>query len=102
MAERILDKFGLAKYFSGVYGCELDGTRSKKEEVIEWAVKNQPIDVSRAIMIGDRLHDIVGARMNGIPTIGVLWGYGSLEEFREYRAEFVAADTKELEKILLE
>lgn len=102
MAEKILEKFELSEYFSGVYGCELDGTRSKKEEVIAWAIKNQPIDPSRAIMVGDRMHDIVGARINGIPTIGVLWGYGSREEFSAYSAEFVVSNTDELKKILLE
>lgn len=101
MAERILERFGLAKYFSAVYGCELDGTRSKKEEVIEWAIKNSGIDPSRSIMIGDRMHDIVGAHLNNMPVIGVLWGYGDREEFEFYKADLIVENTSELEKFLL-
>lgn len=102
MAEKILEKFELAKYFNYVFGCELDGRRTRKEEVIEYALENHPIELSRSIMVGDRLHDINGAHLNNLPAVGVLWGYGSREEFDENHADFVASNTNELMKFLIE
>lgn len=101
MAEKILEKFDLAKYFNAVFGCELDGRRTKKEEVIEYALEKHPIDLSRSIMVGDRMHDINGAHLNHLPAIAVMWGYGSREEFAEYKADFVAEDADALEKLLI-
>lgn len=100
-AEKILERFGLSKYFDAAFGCELDGRRTKKDEVIAWALENHPLDKSRAIMVGDRLHDIEGARKNGLPSIAVLWGYGSRAEFEEHRADFIAEDIPSLEKLLI-
>ena len=102
MADKILEKFDLAKYFNYVFGCELDGRRTKKEEVIAYALENHPVDLSRSIMVGDRLHDINGAHLNGLLAIAVLWGYGSREEFAEYHADFVAENASELVRLLIE
>lgn len=102
MADKILEKFDLAKYFNYVFGCELDGRRTKKEEVIAYALENHPVDLSRSIMVGDRLHDINGAHLNGLLAIAVMWGYGSREEFAEYHADFVAENASELERLLFE
>ena len=52
-------------------------------------------------MVGDRLHDIEGARKNGLPSIAVLWGYGSRAEFEEHRADFIAEDIASLDKLLI-
>ncbi len=100
MAEKILEKFELSQYFDHVFGCELDGRRTKKEEVIEYALENHPIDLEKSIMVGDRLHDIDGAHLNRLPAVGVLWGYGSVEEFNEHHADFIVRDVNELEKLL--
>ena len=80
-AERIADHFDFRKYFDIIVGSELDGTRIDKAEVIKEALR-QAGDPSpeRCIMIGDRLHDVVGAKKTGLPCIGVLYGYGSREE----------------------
>ena len=101
MANKVLEKFNLSQYFSHVYGCELNEKRTKKEEVIEYALEDHPIDLSDAIMVGDRLHDIEGAHMNHLRAVGVLWGYGSLEELREHRADFIVGNVDELEKLLM-
>ncbi len=90
-AERIIDHFGLRDHFERVFGSELDGTRSDKTHLLEYALKETSVDPSRAVMIGDRSHDIVGARNNGMSAIGVLYGYGSKEELTEAGALHVCA-----------
>ena len=79
-ADRIIDHFGLRKHFGRVFGSELDGTRVHKTDLLRYALDETDTDPARAIMIGDRKHDIIGAANNGIATIGVLYGYGSRAE----------------------
>lgn len=79
-AERIIDHFNLASYFEGVFGAEMDRTRADKTELLKYALDVGRIDPARAIMIGDRSYDIIGARNNGMLGFGVLYGYGSKEE----------------------
>jgi phosphoglycolate phosphatase len=80
-ARRILDHFGLAKYFSQIYGAEMDGRRSVKSELLTYLLGRERIGAAqRIVMIGDRRHDALGARAVGIPAIGALWGYGDAEE----------------------
>ena len=89
--ERILAHFGLDKYFDSVTGSLLDGTRKNKDEVIACALQRcgSP-DVSKVIMVGDRMHDIDGAKKLGIGCIAVMFGYGSREEFESHGAVFIA------------
>lgn len=82
-ADRIIDHFGLRSYFGRVFGSELDGTRAHKTDLLRYALDETASDPKRAIMIGDRMHDMIGAANNGIGTIGVLYGYGSREELRD-------------------
>ena len=100
-ADMILEKFGLAKYFTATFGSELDGTRVKKDEVIDYAFKSHPMDKSLAIMVGDRKHDVEGAHKCGIPCIGVTFGYGDRAEHTECGAEHIVDSVGELKKILL-
>jgi phosphoglycolate phosphatase len=79
-ADRIIDHFGLRRHFERVFGAELDGTRVHKSQLLAYALQETSIDPSRAIMIGDRSHDIIGAKNNGMDAVGVLYGYGSREE----------------------
>jgi phosphoglycolate phosphatase len=79
-AERIIDHFGLRPHFEYVFGSELDGTRVDKSDLLEYALKQAAVDPAKTLMIGDRSHDMVGARNNGIQGIGVLYGYGSRDE----------------------
>ena len=81
-ADRIIDHFGLRPHFGRVFGSELDGTRVHKTDLLRYALDETSSDPKRAIMIGDREHDMIGAANNGIGTIGVLYGYGSREELR--------------------
>lgn len=79
-ADRIIDHFGLRPHFGRVFGSELDGTRVHKTDLLRYALEETSTDPRRAIMIGDREHDMIGAANNGIGTIGVLYGYGSRQE----------------------
>ncbi len=79
-AVRILDHFGLLKFFTKVYGSELDGTRSAKSELLCYLLHRQNLVAADTTMIGDRKYDIEGARRNGMRTAGVTYGYGSRQE----------------------
>lgn len=86
-AEQIVRHFDLARYFSAIYGSELSGVRSDKGELIAHVLATEGIAPEHALMIGDRSHDIVGARKNGLRSAGVLWGYGTREELTEAGAD---------------
>lgn len=90
-AERIIAHFGLADRFERVFGSELDGTRADKTELLRHALQVTDVDPSRAVMIGDRSHDMIGARNNGMTAIGVLYGYGSQAELVEAGAHRLCA-----------
>jgi phosphoglycolate phosphatase len=79
-AERIVDHFGLKPYFERVFGSELDGTHADKTDLLHHALETTKVDPRQAIMIGDRAHDMIGARNNKMTAIGVLYGYGSRNE----------------------
>lgn len=99
-ARRILDHFGLSRYFTYIAGAEFSGARTDKPAVIEYALKSLGADASEAIMIGDRFHDVEGAHRFGVKCVGVLWGFGSREEFEKCGADFICADTEEVERLL--
>ena len=87
-ARRILDHFGLTRYFSQIYGAEMDGRRSAKSELLTYLLGRERIGASqRVVMIGDRRQDALGARAVGIPAIGALWGYGDAEELADAGAD---------------
>lgn len=95
-AERIIDHFGLRRYFVRVFGSELDGTRVDKGDLLAYALDEEKVDPRSAVMIGDRSHDVVGARKNGMTAIGVLYGYGSEVELRDAGAHHICAAHPEL------
>ncbi len=78
----ILHNFGFDGFFKKIYGSELNGQRSQKTELIEYILESEKLKAAETIMIGDREHDAIGARNNGVTSIGVLWGFGSLEELQ--------------------
>ncbi|MBR3895143.1 MAG: HAD hydrolase-like protein [Clostridia bacterium] len=102
-ANQILAHFGLDRYFAGVFGPELDGTRGEKHEVIAHALTELGLtDPSKILMIGDRHHDALGSRRYGIACAGVLWGFGSKEELTEAGAAYLCASPAELKALLLQ
>jgi len=95
-ATRIVDHFGLKSYFERVFGSELDGTRVDKRDLLRYALGETRANADSAIMIGDRSHDVVGARTNGMTAIGVLYGYGSEAELKDAGAHHICAAHPEL------
>lgn len=94
---RILEHFGLAEYFDFVAGATMDETRNEKADIIAYALKQiADADPSKIVMIGDRKFDILGARENGIDSIGVLYGYGSRAELEEAQATFIVEKPEDL------
>lgn len=101
-SEKILEHFGLNHYFLFVAGSELDGTRVNKEEVIQYALEENGItDLEKVVMIGDKEHDMIGAKECGVDSIGVLYGFGDREELEQQEATYIAETVNDLEKILL-
>ena len=100
--DTIIKHFALDKYFEFVAGSNMDGTRSKKAEVIEYALNKCLItDKSNVVMVGDRKHDIIGANAVGIDSIGVEYGYGDYDELKSAGATYIAKTVDELEKTIL-
>jgi phosphoglycolate phosphatase len=93
-ASRIIAHFGLSEHFDHVFGSELDGTRVNKADLLAYALEQTGVDPAAAVMIGDRSHDVVGARRNGIRPIGVTYGYGSAEELLEAGASHLCASPR--------
>ena len=79
-AQQIVDHFDLARYFLVVYGSELDGRLTHKNELIHHVLQQETLDPAQTLMIGDREHDILGAKANQVTAVGVTWGYGSAPE----------------------
>lgn len=94
-ATQIIDHFELGQYFKHVYGSELDGERSKKGDLIAHVLPREGL-TKEAWMIGDRLHDVLGAKENGLRSAGVLWGYGSRDELADAGADALFASMPEL------
>lgn len=100
-AKRIIEKLGLAQYFDIIAGANLDESHSDKGEIIADACDVLNIyNTHQAIMVGDRLYDINGANANDMDSIGVLYGYGSLEEFQDAGASYVVNTVRELGQLL--
>ncbi len=105
-AGRILEHFGIDGYFDILSGSTLSGERTDKGEVIAWAFRLLEEKTGQAclpedmVMIGDREHDIIGAKKNGISSIGVLFGYGGMEELTGAGADAVVSSVDRLAELL--
>ena len=103
--ERILEHFQIDKYFKVVVGSELDGTRVNKDEVVQEALHrlfgDQPIQTDQVYMIGDRKFDVEGAKALGIESVAVTYGYGSMEELKSAKADYIVQSVEELKAFLL-
>ena len=101
---RILEHFGLAKYFTVIAGAPLHPPKGygKADVIREAFVRAGISDKSSAIMVGDRKHDIIGAHTENIPAIGVLYGYGDQAEHEACGADYIVSSVKELADLLKE
>ncbi len=103
-AKQIIRHFQFEEFISFVCGADMEETRVKKGDVIRYALKQASIredEKSKCVMVGDREHDIIGAKENGLESIGVLFGYGSRQELEKAGADQIAENVQELEKMLL-
>ena len=87
-AKQILVHFELDQYFTEIHGSELTGERTNKADLIAYILEQEQLNAQHCVMVGDREHDIFGARRNGIETIAVTYGYGSPEEFAQAEPKF--------------
>lgn len=99
MSLDILNHFDLAKYFTLICGASLDTSRSTKEAVIAYLLEKTGHDGS-AVMVGDTVFDVLGAKVHGIPTIGVAWGYGKVADMANAGAIGIAYSMDELFEML--
>ncbi|HNP65920.1 MAG TPA: HAD hydrolase-like protein [Woeseiaceae bacterium] len=99
-ATRIVEHFGMADYFDRIFGCELDGTRANKVDLLNFAILENPACTDR-VMIGDRKHDLIGALANCIRPIGVSYGYGTVDELNAAGAAAIAHSPADIPPIVL-
>ncbi len=99
-AVTILEHFELIKYFDVVAGASMDEKRNKKSDVIKYAMEKGGFTSDGTVMIGDREHDIYGARENGMDSIGVLYGYGDLQELSDAGATYIAEKISDIFTLL--
>jgi phosphoglycolate phosphatase len=96
IADTILKAFALRDYFTDVFGSRHDGSLADKSELLAHIIQETEIDPARSVMIGDREHDIIGARANRIHAIGVTYGYGSREELQNASADALCGSAEEI------
>ena len=100
-AVKILEHFGLAEYFDFICGTPMDDPKQTKADVIRAGLARAGVsDLSGAVMVGDRRHDVEGAHEVGLQAIGVLYGYGDRAEHEKAGADYIAADIPALQALL--
>lgn len=100
-SRQILDHFGLSRYFDRIAGASMDQSRSRKADVIRYALSELPqADPKTTVMVGDREHDVLGAREAGLPCVGVLYGYGDRPELEAAGAAVLVSNVEELNTVL--
>lgn len=103
--QKILEHFHIAGYFNVVVGSELDGRRTKKDEVVAEALRQLfrggKVEKDKVYMIGDRCFDVEGAHAAGVESVGVTYGYGSMEEMKRAKSDYIVRSVEELRQFLL-
>lgn len=98
-AVEILNKFELSQYFTRICGASMDSGRDSKEAVIAYLLELE-VRAQKTVMVGDTAFDVIGAAAHDIPTIGVAWGYGDVDEMRRAGACAIAQTPEELGTLL--
>lgn len=100
-ARRIADHFNLTRYFTFIGGASLDDSRVRKADVIRYVLETNRIDDPASVMmVGDRENDILGAKQNGLESIGVLYGYGDRDELEAAGADHIAETVEDIIRFL--
>jgi phosphoglycolate phosphatase len=100
-AVEVLRHFKIDSYFDEIIGSNLDNSRTDKTEIISHILSTHGMQAGDSVMVGDRKHDIIGAKNNRMKTIGVTYGYGSLEELLTFQPDFMVNNCKEIEELLI-
>ena len=100
-ATQIIEYFGLSLLFDDVYGSEFDGTRSIKGDLIQHILRTENLSSSSVVMVGDRSHDIIGAKQHQIASIGVTYGYGTEEELKAHGADLIAHSPDDIPRLII-
>jgi phosphoglycolate phosphatase len=100
-AEQIARHFDFARHFKVIYGSELDGTRTDKVELIAHLLEQEGFAADTALMIGDRKHDLIGARHNGLDAAAVGYGFGSVEELQAEAPRYHFSTLAELHRAFM-
>lgn len=95
-AKRIVSHFELDSFFEHVYGCELNGDLVHKPDLIHHILQQEQLDPAQTVMIGDRKHDIIGAKANGLRAAGVTYGYGQGNELIDAGANWIVHQPADL------
>ena len=101
LAHIVMEHFHLNDYFDFIGGSYMDLTRTKKEEVIEYVLKECKVkDRDSVLMVGDTSYDMIGAKLSGVHSMGVEYGYGKKEELIDAGAELIANTPEEIWNVL--
>lgn len=101
-SETIARHFGIFDFFTYIVGSNLDGSRVDKAEVIAYALELLAGDKTEMIMVGDRMHDIIGAQKNQLDVIGVEYGYGGQEELLAAKPTYIVKTVNEMGRIIMD
>ena len=102
MAKRVLSHFALDGFFESIGGARIEeGICAKKDVIAGLFAENPALSPENTVMVGDREHDVLGALAFGMESIGVLWGYGSENEFRSCGANFIVETPEKLVGLLV-
>lgn len=101
-ADEIVGHFGIAPWLDGVFGSELDGTRADKPSLLAHALSETETDPAQAVMVGDRRHDVEGAKANGVACIGALWGFSDEGELHLAEADALAGEPEEVPDLVVD
>ncbi len=102
IAERVLGEFSMRAFFEGVYGTGRNGELSDKSELARIVIANHGLSASSTAIVGDRHHDIVAGKSNGLFAIGVSYGYGSRDELAGAGADVVCDSADAVARVLCE
>ena len=100
-SRQIIAHFGLEGYFEAICGATMDESRTEKAEVIRYALETVGAAAEESLMVGDREHDVIGAKAVGVPCLGALWGYGSREELTKAGADALAETPEQMAEWIL-
>jgi len=99
-AERILQHFELANYFEEIHGNDLDGSLDNKSELLRELLVGRSLNPKETVMVGDRKHDVIAAKSNGLVSIGVTYGYGSPSELTEAGVDYLCHSPTEIVSLI--